>query len=87
MQYNTALKTFYIAGKMESELFHGDDPFGTERKLDDKRFAVDHFKIKLLKLADTMQTDAGRTIAKDRTESMRTFLNTLANEVGAVNNW
>lgn len=80
-------RTFYIAAKMQSELFNGEDPFAVNRKLDDKRYAVDHFKVKLLTLADTMQTDAGKTIAHERTASMRGFLDALADEIGAVQPW
>lgn len=80
-------RTFYIAAKMESELFHGDDPFADDRELDDKRYAVDHFKVKLLTLADTMKTDAGKTIATQRTDSMRAFLDALADEIGAAQPW
>lgn len=80
-------RTFYIAGKMNSELFHGDDPFASDRQLDDKRYAIDHFKMKLLTLADTMQTAAGKTIALERTQTMRNFLSALADEAGARQNW
>lgn len=80
-------RTFYIAAKMDSELFHGADPFAQDRKLDDKRYAVDHFKLKLLTLADTMQTVAGKSIAQKRTASMRVFLTALADEVGAEQSW
>ncbi len=80
-------RTFYVAGKLSSALFDGDDPFGTDRQLDDSRFAVDHFKVKLLGLADTMQTDAGKRVAIERTDSMRRFLDDLAGEIGAENVW
>lgn len=80
-------RTFYIAGKLDSALFDGDDPFATERQLDDKRFAVDHFKLKLLRLADTMKTAAGKAIAHERTATMRNFLDALADELGTSQSW
>lgn len=80
-------RTFYIAARLESELFDGEDPFAEQRPLDDKRFAIDHFKTKLLTLADTMKTDAGKTIANERTATMRTFLNALAGEIGTTQPW
>jgi uncharacterized protein len=80
-------RTFYVAGKLSSALFDGDDPFATSRELDDSRFAIDHFKAKLLGLADTMQTAAGRKVAAKRTESMRRYLDELATEIGAENGW
>lgn len=80
-------RTFYVAGKLRSGLFDGDDPFAADRELDDTLFAVDHFKAKLLGLADTMQTEAGREVAIERTISMRRYLDELAAEIGADNHW
>lgn len=80
-------RTFYIAAKLDSELFDGADPFAKQRPLDDKRFAVDHFKTKLLTLASTMKTDAGKAIAAERTDTMRTFLAALADEIGTTQSW
>lgn len=80
-------RTFYIAAKLNSELFDGEDPFAQNRTPNDKRFAIDHFKIKLLTLADTMKTDAGLAIAQERTNTMRTFLDALADEIGAEHSW
>jgi len=80
-------RTFYVAGKLDSGLFDGDDPFAEARELDDSRFAIDHFKTKLLGLADTMQTAAGREVAIGRTAAMRRYLDELAAEIGAENRW
>lgn len=76
-------RTFYTAGKLSSRLFDGDDPFASERALDDKKYAVDHFKCKLLGLCQTMQTVAGKAVAEERTAFMRAFLTQLAHEVSA----
>ena len=80
-------RTFYIAGKLDSDLFDGADPFAEHRSLDDKCFAIDHFKLKLLTLADTMKTESGKVIALERTASMRAFLDAFANEVGVAQSW
>ncbi|MGI9240713.1 MAG: HD domain-containing protein [Verrucomicrobiales bacterium] len=80
-------RTFYVAGKLGSGLFDGDDPFATDRSPDDKRFALDHFRLKLLGLADTMQTGAGRLLAAERTVSIRRYLDDLSAEIGAENVW
>ena len=75
-------RTFYTAGKLSSLLFDGDDPFADGRELNDKRFAIDHFKAKLLGLCETMQTEAGKVVAKERTEFMQRYLEQLALEIG-----
>lgn len=63
-------------------LYHADDPFCAAREPDDARASVDHFYTKLLKLADTMQTVAGRREALRRSEFMRGYLEQLRSEIG-----
>lgn len=74
-------RTFYIAGLMGSGLFDGGDPLATNRPLDDRSFALDHFEVKLYRLAGTMQTEEGRHIAELRTEYMRSFVSQLVDEL------
>ena len=80
-------RTFYTAGKMASLLFDGDDPFADRRVLDDARYAVDHFKAKLLTLCETMQTEAGKALAEERTAFMHRYLEQLAEEIGVSTRW
>ncbi len=77
-------RTFYVAGLMGSRLFDEADPWGAARPLDDKRFALDHFEIKLFRLVETMQTEAGRRLAAARTEAMRAFVEGLRAEIGEM---
>jgi uncharacterized protein len=74
-------RTFYVAGRMGSQLFDPVDPFARARPLDDARFAVDHFRTKLLGLAETMQTEPGRRLARERTAVLERFLEDLASEL------
>lgn len=81
-------RCFATTGTLGGALFHDADPFGLHRDLNDKAYAVDHFKIKLLQLPDTMQTASGRALAKSRTDVMRGFLDQLAIELDtAPSNW
>lgn len=76
-------RCYATAGAIGSRLVHPDDPVpgpGTRRQLDDRRYATDHFMVKLLKLPETMQTDAGRVEAKRRAIILRQFLDELARE-------
>jgi uncharacterized protein len=75
-------RCFYIAGRLGSGLYSADDPAGERRALDDQRFALDHFKVKLFKLADGFRTDAGRAMAQRRAAVMRGFVDTLLGEIG-----
>ena len=74
-------RTFYTAGTMQSSMFDADDPFGHGRPLNDKNFAVDHFNIKLLRLAGSMTTATGKRLAEQRTTTMHRFLHTLSEEL------
>jgi uncharacterized protein len=65
-----------------AELFDDHDPWAEHRPLDDKRFSIDHFFTKLLKLPHTMQTQGGRQEAQRRVDLMNRFLNALSEEIG-----
>lgn len=58
------------------------DPFCRARAPDDRGASVDHFYTKLLKLAGTMQTAAGRREAERRTAFLSAFLAQLESEIG-----
>ena len=66
---------------MGSGLYDPADPLGKERPLDDKAFAIDHFGIKLFKLADGFQTATGRVLAKERHERLKTVLDLFVDEI------
>jgi uncharacterized protein len=52
-------RCFYVAGRMGSALYDPVDPHALERPLDDRRYALDHFRAKLLKLASGFRTATG----------------------------
>jgi uncharacterized protein len=76
-------RCFYVAGRMGSGLYDPDDPHATQRPLDDRAFAIDHFETKLLKLASGFQTATGATMANARHASLQSFRDAFLEEVGA----
>jgi uncharacterized protein len=68
--------------RFDADFFDADDPWAERRELDDKRFSVDHFFVKLFKLPSTFQTGAGRGEAIRRVEIMRAMLAALGDELG-----
>lgn len=64
-----------------AQLYHPSDPFAEGRPLDDKRYSLDHFPVKLLKLVELMQTDAGRQEAEARTAFMLSFIEQIRREI------
>lgn len=76
-------RCFLTGGSMGTSLYEPSDPFAKNRELDDRSYTLDHFYCKLMGLADTMQTEAGRMEAIKRTDYMREFLQQLGSEIGA----
>lgn len=67
--------------RMNARFFDALDPWAERRALDDRRYSVDHFFVKLLGLPATMQTEGGRREAERRAEFLRVFLAQLASEL------
>ncbi|MCM2323938.1 MAG: HD domain-containing protein [Oligoflexia bacterium] len=76
-----AVRAFSCGTVMGSALYASDDPWARDRDLDDKRFALDHFFVKLFKLAEKMNTEAGKREAARRTEFLRGFVEQLRSEI------
>ncbi|MCB9730657.1 MAG: HD domain-containing protein [Deltaproteobacteria bacterium] len=76
------MRTISTGTRMGARYFHDDDPFAVRRSLDDRAFSIDHFRAKLLGLAETMLTDEGRAEARRRSRLMLDFLDGLAGELG-----
>jgi uncharacterized protein len=74
-------RCFYVAGRMGSSLYDPADPSAAERDLDDRSFALDHFGVKLFKVADNFQTNAGQALAATRTRTMRDFMRAMLDEI------
>ncbi len=76
-----AARCFYIAGRMASGLYDPVDPLAKQRPLDDKSFAIDHFEVKLFKLADGFQTETGRALAGERHERLKQIRDMFLDEI------
>jgi uncharacterized protein len=76
-------RCFMVGGALDHAFYDPDDPFCDTRPPDDGTYALDHFYAKLLRLPDTMQTEAGRQKAERRAQLMRTYLDRLADEIDA----
>lgn len=75
-------RTVSTGSRMGARYFDANDPWAEARALDDRRFNVDHFFTKLLRLPDTMQTEVGRREARARTAFLERVLDQLADELG-----
>jgi uncharacterized protein len=75
-------RCFLTGGSMGTPLYEPSDPFAENRELDDRSYTLDHFYCKLLGLADTMKTQAGKAEAIKRTDYMKAFLQQIGSEIG-----
>lgn len=66
---------------MKCLFYDAEDPFAEKRELDDKRFMLDHYFVKLFKLPELMNTKAARMEAERRVEFMKIFLKQLQKEM------
>jgi uncharacterized protein len=78
------LRTASCGVRFGARYFDLQDPWAKDRALDDRRFTIDHFFVKLLRLETTLHTETGRAEARRRTAFMRAFLSELAEEIGEV---
>ena len=76
-------RCFAVSGAMGRPLFDPDDPLARGRDLDDLVWALDHFRVKLLRLPDSMWTDLGRRIARDRADVLVKFMSQIEIESGS----
>lgn len=75
-------RTFYTAGLLGARMFDAADPMAEERELDDKRYALDHFEVKLFRLPGMMNTVSGRAMAERYADWMRGFVEKMRQEIG-----
>lgn len=78
------MRAFAVAGALGRALCDPDDVFAAGRMPDDRRWALDHVEIKLLRLPEEMLTATGRAMAAARVATMRRFLDDLAAETGVA---
>lgn len=76
-------RAFITGTTMGVPFLDADEPLPLTRIPQDHVSMIDHFYTKLLTLAATMKTAAGRTEAAQRTAFMQTYLAQLAAEIGA----
>jgi uncharacterized protein len=67
-------RCFYTAGRLGSVLYQVEDMRSEHRVLDGSRYALDHFRAKLLQLGENFHTATGSRLAVARTQVIAAFL-------------
>ena len=74
-------RCFATSGVLKRPFYDDEDPWALERALDDQANTLDHFFQKLLKVAYSMETEAGRAEGNRRAEIMKIFLESFRTEL------
>lgn len=74
-------RCFAFSGLALRPCYHFVDPFCESRSPDDKTNTLDHFFIKLLKLAEGLNTESARREGQKRMEVLERFVSDLKREV------
>ena len=75
-------RVFMTGGTLERALYNPHDPFCKIREPDDKKWNLDHFYRKLLKLESGMHTKTALELAGRRSAVLRKYLQDLEEEIG-----
>jgi uncharacterized protein len=81
---NMACAAVMHARSGQGALVHPSDPAGHGRPLDDRRFAADHYPIKLLRLANRMHSPTAQAEADRRHARLLAFYADLLDEADAA---
>jgi uncharacterized protein len=74
-------RCFATCASMRRPFYEANDPFCERREPDDKRWGLDHFYKKLLRIPDVLHTDSARAMARDRERFMEAYLAQLRAEI------
>ena len=81
-------RCFSTGVKMGASFYEPADPFAQAgRAFDDRAYSVDHFYVKLFKIAETLHTASARREGQKRAETMTIFLKELGRELRPSNPW
>jgi uncharacterized protein len=75
------LRCAAVNTQMKSNFYEPMDPLAEMRELDDKKFMLDHYFVKLFKLPELMNTPKAKEIALERVEYMKDFIKVLMTEI------
>jgi len=74
-------RVILVGGALHSSLYQVDDAFCEKRTPNDKKYVLDHFYQKLLKLPATLHTESAKKEAKERVRFMKRFLKEMRREL------
>lgn len=77
-------RCFATCAEMGRPFYNLTDPFCHNRQANDKEFGIDHFYLKLLKIEERLHTATARSLARERSQFMRQYLQQLEGELAGT---
>ena len=74
-------RCFATSGAMGRPLYSTEDPFAMSRGLDDRQYALDHFVLKLFRVAESLRTEAGQAEGRRRSDFLHAYWAELRAEI------
>lgn len=74
-------RLFTVCGFMQRPYYHADEPLPENRPADDTAYAIDHFYVKLFRVAESLKTPAARRMGAKRADFMRQYLSQAVAEI------
>jgi uncharacterized protein len=74
-------RCFITSGQMQTAIYAEIDPLCKVRPADDSEFTIDHFYVKLFKIAESLKTESAKTEGARRVDVMKNYLADLAKEI------
>ncbi len=75
------MRTFASSGSMKKTFYDRKDPFCKKRDPNDKKYSVDLFYSRLMKIDERLHTGTAKEIAESRSHFLKVFLNQLEKEL------
>lgn len=79
-------RCFSLGGRTNRIFYNPADPTSQNRQLDDQKYTVDHFAVKLNQLVEQMNTTTAKKIAVQKTEFQLQYLSQFFSEISGFQN-
>lgn len=74
-------RMFAVSSRLNRSFYNAEDPLCRQRTPDDKLWGIDHFFVKLVKIASTLNTPSAQAEGRLRLENMAIFLKEFEREL------
>ena len=74
-------RCFSTGARLDQPFYEQEDPFAERRRLNDEKYSLDHFKVKLFPIVETLNTETGKAEGNRRSQFLKQFVAELRAEL------